>query len=98
MAPRGRSRQVRQVATDVPTTRSFNEAQASDEVSSNPHGSVGKRHKEGMVDRLLQKIDKRFSIERLKALGAATFQESLIRLMRKVVKFDRKVLWGDGLH
>ena len=47
--------------------------QVFNEVSSNPHNSVGRRAKEGIHNRFLQRLDKRFGIERLKALGATTF-------------------------
>ena len=40
MSPRGRSRQVRQVATNVPAIGSANRAQESNEMSSNPHDSM----------------------------------------------------------
>ncbi|TYK29193.1 uncharacterized protein E5676_scaffold880G00030 [Cucumis melo var. makuwa] len=69
MVPRGRPRQVRQVATDVPATRSINRAQAFGEMSSNPHELVGRGAEEGMFDCFPQKLDKRFSIERNKFMS-----------------------------
>ncbi|KAA0067233.1 uncharacterized protein E6C27_scaffold418G00440 [Cucumis melo var. makuwa] len=64
---RGRQRQVRQVAVDVLATGSVNRAQASDEVSSNPHFLVGRRTEENMSDHPPKSID------RLKALRATIF-------------------------
>ena len=49
------------MASNVPATRSANKAQAFDDMS-------GRGAKEGVFDRFPQKINKRFSIERLKTL------------------------------
>ncbi|KAA0047014.1 hypothetical protein E5676_scaffold68G00730 [Cucumis melo var. makuwa] len=84
----GASRKVRrgrQVAISVPVTRKANRAQASGKISSNPHDSVRQNVEESMFDRFAQRltdhfmpipstVDKRFGIERLKALGAMTFE------------------------
>ena len=54
-------------------------------MSNNPHNTVGRNVEENMFNRFAQRVvdhlmptcstmDKRFSIERLKALGATTFE------------------------
>ncbi|KAA0046177.1 uncharacterized protein E5676_scaffold1333G00270 [Cucumis melo var. makuwa] len=73
MEPRGRSRRVRKLATDVPAIESINREQASNEISSNLYYLVGRRAGEGMNYRLPLKLDKRFGIKRLKALWVMTF-------------------------
>ena len=66
----------RQVATDVPVTGSANRAQACDEMSINLLDSVGRKAEKGMFDHFPQKLDNRYTIERLKALKAMTFTET----------------------
>ncbi|KAA0054935.1 TMV resistance protein N-like [Cucumis melo var. makuwa] len=61
---------------DVSAIGSTSKAPTFDEMSSNPHDSVRTRAKEGVFDRLPQKLDKRFGIEGLKALWAMTFAET----------------------
>lgn len=61
------------MAVYVPTTKSVNRAQASHEMSSNPHELRERSTKESLFERFSLKLDKRFNIERLKVLGATTF-------------------------
>lgn len=88
MTPREKPRRGRQVATGVPVTRSANRAQDYDEMSSNGHYIIGHNIEENMFDRFAQRLAyhfmatpsivyKRFSIERLKALGVMTFKGTI---------------------
>lgn len=73
------------MATSVPTTRSTNRAQISNEMSSNLHNTVVPNMEKSMFDCFAKRLadhfmpthstmDKWFGIERLKVLGAMTFE------------------------
>lgn len=70
-----------QVKMDVPTTRSANRVQGSNEMSRNPHNTTEQNVEESMFNHFGQRVVdhrmpinsnvvKRFDIERLKALRA----------------------------
>lgn len=73
------------MTTGVSTTGRANRARESDEMSSNPHHPIGQNTEESVFDLFAQRfgdhfisipsnVDKRFDIERLKALKATTFE------------------------
>ncbi|KAA0039561.1 hypothetical protein E5676_scaffold775G00680 [Cucumis melo var. makuwa] len=87
MAPRERVRICRQVTIGVPATESANKVQESNEISNNPYDPIKQNTEKSMFDRFGQRlvdhfmptpfiVDKRFNIERLRALGATTFEET----------------------
>ena len=49
----------------------------SDKMSSNPYEMVGRNVVESMFYHFSYKLDKRFSIKRLKVLGATTFEGTI---------------------
>lgn len=91
--------------TSVPGARSANRAQESDEMSSSPHDPVGPNVEDSMfvcfaqklVDRFMPTsaiVDKRFSIERMKVLGATIFKETTNLAAVEKWLIDRKNILG----
>ncbi|KAA0056324.1 hypothetical protein E5676_scaffold11G00970 [Cucumis melo var. makuwa] len=84
------------VATDDPATRNANRVQAFDEMSSNLQETMVGQNAE---NHLSQKLEKRFSIERLNALGATTFEGTinLTNVKKWLTRPDRVnfVIWEE---
>ncbi|KAA0054080.1 hypothetical protein E6C27_scaffold1371G00020 [Cucumis melo var. makuwa] len=77
-----------QVAMNVQSIGSANRAQGLDEMSSNPHSTIVQNVEESMFNRFAQRVadhlipiksnvEKRLTIERIKALGATAFEGTI---------------------